>query len=175
VGGRIEPGESLEQAVVREFREETGAQARILRLVYFHENFFYRDPAGAVHEFGWYFWVDSDRPIGRPGISAPHPDSERLSLEYVELARLAVEGVVPPFLAEVLAGDVAAGFASAPRHLISHEEADGASRTREALWLGGVSEAEARVSEVQSHGSRRRGRSSKTARSDRRRPAKAKR
>lgn len=31
VSGRVEPGETQEQAVAREFREETGAQARAVR------------------------------------------------------------------------------------------------------------------------------------------------
>lgn len=134
VGGRVEAGESLQQAVGREFEEETGAQARILRFVYFHENFFGPRPAGRVHELGWYFWVESDREIGKPGSSAPHPDSERLTLEYLPLDRLRQADLRPPFLVDRLAADFASGFSAAPRHFWSGPAPDGREATREVGW-----------------------------------------
>ncbi|MGH2606962.1 MAG: NUDIX hydrolase [Anaerolineales bacterium] len=135
VGGRIEPGESLEQAVCREFEEETGAKARLLRLVYFHENFFGHGSSDGVHELGWYFWAEADQTIGRPGSSAPHPDAETLTLEYVPLDSLGSVDLRPPFLADHLPADFAAGFSAAPRHLLTRSQ-DGSSVTREIVWKG---------------------------------------
>ena len=134
VGGRIEPGESLEQAVHREFEEETGAQARLLRLVYFHENFFGHGPSGRVHELGWYFWAEADRTIGRPGSSAPHPDAETLTLEYVPLDRLSEFDLRPAFLGDYLPADFASGFSTWPRHLLTAPAENGGSVTREVGW-----------------------------------------
>ena len=43
VGGRIQFGETIEEAVVREVLEETGTRLDIDRLGFIHENFFYGD------------------------------------------------------------------------------------------------------------------------------------
>lgn len=48
VGGAIHGGESQEQAVVREFREEVGAAVRPLRCIWR-----YRSPAGDLRLFWW--------------------------------------------------------------------------------------------------------------------------
>lgn len=134
VGGRIEPGETLEQAVCREFEEETGTQARLHRLVYFHENFFDKRPSDGVHELGWYFWAEADRTIGRPGSSLPHPDAEALTLEYVPLDSLGQVDLRPRFLADHLAADFAAGFSAAPRHFLTAPDENGESVTRDVGW-----------------------------------------
>lgn len=43
VGGRIQFGETAEEAVVREVLEETGVKMEIGRLGFVHENYFYGD------------------------------------------------------------------------------------------------------------------------------------
>lgn len=61
VGGRIHLGESAEEAVRREVREETGCALEIDRLGFIHEDFFLGDSmahAGKlIHEFGFYFYM----------------------------------------------------------------------------------------------------------------------
>lgn len=43
-GGGVEPGERVEEALVREVREEAGIDVVVRRLFCFRENFFYYDP-----------------------------------------------------------------------------------------------------------------------------------
>ena len=61
VGGRIQFGETAEQAVVREAEEETGWRLEIDRLGFIHENYFIMDfgpNAGRpVYELSMYFYM----------------------------------------------------------------------------------------------------------------------
>lgn len=55
-GGGVEPGESSDAAVVREFREEIGARVRTGRLLFCAENFF-RHAGDDWHEVSFYWEV----------------------------------------------------------------------------------------------------------------------
>ena len=58
-GGGVDPGERLQDAVVREVAEETGLQIKVNALAYFEEIFFYYDPSGTAYH-GLHFYFDSD-------------------------------------------------------------------------------------------------------------------
>ena len=47
VGGRVRFGESMEEAALRELKEETGIDCELDRLAAIHENFFMRFPASS--------------------------------------------------------------------------------------------------------------------------------
>lgn len=61
VGGRIQFGETAEEAVVREVFEETGVKLEIDRLGFIHENFFYGDYAKKkdrlIYEISYFFYM----------------------------------------------------------------------------------------------------------------------
>lgn len=61
VGGRIQFGETAEEAVVREVLEETGTRMEVDRMAFVHENYFYGDvPANAgklIYEISFYFFM----------------------------------------------------------------------------------------------------------------------
>lgn len=55
-GGRVEWGESCEQAVTREIEEELGVRGEVDRLLFVRESFF-TDQGKRFHELGYYFRV----------------------------------------------------------------------------------------------------------------------
>lgn len=61
VGGRIKFGETAEEAVVREVREETGIELEVDRLGFVHENFFYGDAPSnlgkLIYELSFFFFM----------------------------------------------------------------------------------------------------------------------
>lgn len=61
VGGRIQFGESAEEAVVREVFEETGVRLEVDRLGFVHEKFFYGDYGKKedklIYEISFFFYM----------------------------------------------------------------------------------------------------------------------
>lgn len=61
VGGRIQFGETAEEAVVREVYEETGVRMEIDRLGFVHENYFYGDDllndGRLIYELSFYYYM----------------------------------------------------------------------------------------------------------------------
>ncbi len=72
VGGRLQFGETAEEAVVREVEEETGRRLEVDRLGFVHENYFYGDVPGVnagklVYEVAFFFYMkvpDGFEPAG---------------------------------------------------------------------------------------------------------------
>lgn len=61
VGGRIQFGETIEEAIIREVFEETGVKLEIDKLGFIHENFFYGDfgekKGRLIYEISYYFYM----------------------------------------------------------------------------------------------------------------------
>jgi ADP-ribose pyrophosphatase YjhB (NUDIX family) len=99
-GGRPREGELLGDALVREWREETGLEIRIDRLLYVSESL---DPRGGVAYLNATFAVQAD---GVPKL--PEADAHVVDLAWVPRAALAqrlVVAVVREPLLRWLAGD----------------------------------------------------------------------
>ena len=61
VGGRIQFGETAQEAVIREVWEETGVKLEVDRLGFIHENYFYGDAPSnlgkLIYEISFYFYM----------------------------------------------------------------------------------------------------------------------
>ena len=60
-GGRLEKGETLEECLRREFREEMAITLRPGRLLFVNEHFF-RDEGRPTQEYGFYFLCEAEEP-----------------------------------------------------------------------------------------------------------------
>lgn len=88
VGGRIQFGESAEQAVIREVEEETGVRMEIDRLGFIHENFFTGDSgktAGkTIYEISFFFYMKTSEDF-EPVCGSFSSDGNREFLTWVSI------------------------------------------------------------------------------------------
>jgi len=89
VGGRIQFGESAEEAIRREVREETGWDLEIEQLGFVHEDFFWGDPPSKrgrlIYEIGFYYYMKTPADFEPRGESLTE-DGTREQLEWVDPA-----------------------------------------------------------------------------------------
>lgn len=121
IGGRVEYGESITTALIREIEEETGAIASIDKLIYMHENIFTDMNGVEVHEFGYYFLVSCDRVVCPDGLPSPHGDHPKLVNKLVPISKDGLSELFPKFLADYLPLDYQIGFTASPRMIYSHD------------------------------------------------------
>ncbi len=101
-GGRVMMGETAEQAVVREVREELGVTPKITRPLWLNQAFFTEDVDGIdYHELCIYFLMDISETnlLLEQGHSFTRTEGEHIhTLEWLEFDRLKEEYFYPVFL-----------------------------------------------------------------------------
>lgn len=80
VGGRVKYGETFEEAVRREVREETGIDCENTRMICIHENFFVNFEGYPYHEVSVFFLAEDKRFADIPSehLTEDGPDGEKL-------------------------------------------------------------------------------------------------
>lgn len=101
-GGRVMMGETAEQAVVREVREELGMTPKITRPLWLNQAFFTEDVEGIdYHELCIYFLMDISETnlLLEQGHSFTRTEGEHIhTFEWLEFDRLKEEYFYPVFL-----------------------------------------------------------------------------
>jgi 8-oxo-dGTP pyrophosphatase MutT (NUDIX family) len=100
-GGRVATGESTDQAIRREIREELGIDCRIIRPIVLMENFFTHG-GEPFHELGVYYLLDTEgAPLPKDGDRVGTDDG--LHFHWQPVDRLAAIDFRPAVLATHLA------------------------------------------------------------------------
>ena len=96
VGGRIQFGETAEEAIVREVLEETGVKMEVDRLGFVHENYFYGDAPSKqgklVYEISLFFYMKVPRDFAPVSVSFTEDNSK----EYLRWVSLDENGKMYP-------------------------------------------------------------------------------
>ena len=96
VGGRIQFGETAEEAIVREVLEETGVKMEVDRLGFVHENYFYGDAPSKqgklVYEISLFFYMKVPRDFVPVSVSFTEDNSK----EYLRWVSLDENGKMYP-------------------------------------------------------------------------------
>lgn len=97
VGGRVKLHESMEQAVLRECREETGISFGIDRLGFIHENFFIEESTKErVHELCMFYYMKPN-PQASAIPSYFYEGTQMEKLEWLPIDRLNAYQIYPEF------------------------------------------------------------------------------
>lgn len=108
-GGTQEPGETLEQAVIREVYEEVAAKVFVIRLlnVYEHARESRNDPGIIRHkiEFAFLCHLQEDY-VPQMG---KHPDPHQVAVEWIDKATISQFQLSPDRLSDILIKETFAG------------------------------------------------------------------
>lgn len=88
-GGHVRIGETTADALVREYREETGADVRVERLLW-TEECFWTWKGILVHNISFYYLIglENETDIPDTGEFVPHRDNERVEIGWMPLTVL---------------------------------------------------------------------------------------
>lgn len=101
VGGRIKTGETSEEAVIREFKEELTEEVSIDRLLYTVENFFEFNKI-TVHEYMFVYLLNMQKSISISDNQIIETPDERLIFKWFNINEISSLNIEPSFLKKEL-------------------------------------------------------------------------
>lgn len=97
-GGKVKFGETAEQSVLRELKEEIHIEAQIIRPLWVNQNFFTKFGSNTkVHELCIYFLVNTKLPANKETFACKE-NEHRHFFEWVEFSELEKRRIFPAFL-----------------------------------------------------------------------------
>ena len=98
-GGHVKIGETTEEALIREFKEETGADIQCIRLLW-TEECFWEWKGKQAHNISFYYLIElcNDSDIPDSGEFVPHKDNSNVLIGWMPIDQLDGFTVYPVFL-----------------------------------------------------------------------------
>lgn len=119
-GGGAEIGETSEETLVREMREELGVEARVRQLLWIVENFFHYEDRD-WHELGFYYRMEIPEsfPFHPTDIVHRNKDGKNsLEFKWVAATSAALKSLdIPPYFI----ADEIEQLPKSPRHIVWHD------------------------------------------------------
>lgn len=101
-GGHLRFGETMEEALIREFREEMGIGVVCERLLWSEENF-WRWGEKNAHNLGFYYLVRLGEGSQAPAAGAVMEDNSRVRFDWLPADQLEEVQIYPQFIKEEIA------------------------------------------------------------------------
>lgn len=96
-GGHVRIGETLANGLVREYKEETGADISCVRLLW-SEECFWKWNGRAAHSFAFYYLIDDSSAIPDTGEFTSHKDNCDVVLGWMPIEKLQDVVIYPEFV-----------------------------------------------------------------------------
>lgn len=98
-GGHIKIGETLEQGLIREYKEETGADIAVKRLLW-SEECFWEWKGKQAHSIAFYFLIEAGAGLKIPddGTFVPHKDHCGVVIGWMDIHKIENITIYPEFL-----------------------------------------------------------------------------
>lgn len=112
-GGHLQFGETLEEALVREYQEEIGAEIKCKRLLWTEENF-WKWKGKDAHNIGFYYLIDLCEGAIIPDGFTPMRDNGSVVLGWVSIDDLEDKNIFPEFLKSEIKN-----LSDSPKHFVT--------------------------------------------------------
>lgn len=98
-GGHVQAGETTEEALIREYREETGADIACRKMLW-SEECFWEWQGRKTHNFTFYYLISlkDEAALADTGAFVPHRDNPGVEVGWVPVSDLEHKVVYPDFL-----------------------------------------------------------------------------
>ncbi len=114
-GGHVKIGETSSEALVREYKEETGADVRCIRFLWSEECFWIQN-GRKVHNIAFYYLIElcDNAAVPDENEFKPHKDNDNVTFGWLPLEKLREVVIYPEFLKDEIHN-----LNEGPKHFVS--------------------------------------------------------